>query len=55
MIGRSLTEQEATELIARMKAAAEVAPSIELTPENWIAQFGEDGTVETPRHCQDGC
>lgn len=48
MIGRSLTEQEATELIARMKAAAEVAPSIELTPENWIAQFGVDGTVETP-------
>lgn len=48
MIGRSLTEQEATELIARMKAAAEVAPSIELTPENWIAQFGEDGIVETP-------
>lgn len=48
MIGRSLTEQETTELIARMKAAAEVAPSIELTPENWIAQFGEDGTVETP-------
>ena len=48
MIGRSLTEQEATELIARMVATAEVAPSIELTPENWIAQFGEDGTVETP-------
>lgn len=48
MIGRSLTEQEATELIERMKAVAEVAPSIELTPENWIAQFGEDGTVETP-------
>lgn len=48
MIGRSLTEQEATELIARMEATAEVAPSIELTPENWIAQFGEDDTVETP-------
>lgn len=48
MIGRSLTEQEATELIARMEATAEVAPTIELTPENWIAQFGEDGTVETP-------
>ena len=48
MIGRSLTEQEATELIARMKAAAEVAPSTELTPENWIAQFGEGGIVETP-------
>ncbi len=48
MIGRSLTEQEATELIERMEASAEVAPTIELTPENWIAQFGEDGTVETP-------
>lgn len=48
MIGRSLTEQEATELIKRMEASAEVAPTIELTPENWIAQFGEDGTVETP-------
>lgn len=48
MIGRSLTEQEATELIARMEATAEVAPTIELTPENWIAEFGEDGTVETP-------
>lgn len=48
MIGRSLTEREATELIERMEATAEVAPTIELTPENWIAQFGEDGTVETP-------
>lgn len=48
IIGRSLTEQEATELIARMKAGAEVVPLIELTPENWIAQFGEDGIVETP-------
>lgn len=47
MIGRSLTEQEATELIERMETTAEVAPTIELTPENWIAQFGEDGTVET--------
>jgi len=48
MIGRSLTEQEATELIARMESAAEVAPVVELTPENWIAQFGEEGTVDTP-------
>ena len=48
MIGRSLTEQEATELIERMEATAEIAPTIELTPKNWIAQFGEDGTVETP-------
>lgn len=48
MIGRSLTEQEATELIERMEVSAEVAPTIELTPENWITQFGEDGTIETP-------
>lgn len=48
MIGRSLTDKEATELIERMEATAEIAPTIELTPENWIAQFGEDGTVETP-------
>lgn len=48
MIGRSLTEQEATELIARMEATAEVAPEIELTIENWDAEFGEDGIVNTP-------
>ncbi len=48
MVGRSLSEQEVTDLIAQMEANAEVAPAIELTPENWIAQFGEDGTVKTP-------
>lgn len=47
-VGRSLSEQEATDLITRMEANAEVAPAIELTPENWITQFGEDGTVDTP-------
>lgn len=48
MIGRSLTEQEATELIAKMESVAEVAQEIELTIENWDAEFGEDGIVETP-------
>lgn len=48
MLGRSLSEQEAVDLIAQMKAKAKVAPATELTPENWIAQFGENGTVETP-------
>ena len=48
MVGRSLSEQEATDLIAGMEANAKVASAIELTPENWIAQFGEDGTIETP-------
>lgn len=48
IVGRSLSEQEASDLIARMETNAEVAPAIELTPENWITLFGEDGTVETP-------
>ena len=48
IVGRSLSEQEATDLIAQMESNAEVAPAIELTPDNWIAQFGEDGTVDTP-------
>ena len=48
IVGRSLSEQEASDMIALMEANAEVAPAVELTPENWIAQFGDDGTVETP-------
>lgn len=48
IVGRSLSEQEASDLISRMEANAEVAPATELTPENWIALFGEDGNVETP-------
>ena len=47
-VGRSLTEEEAGALIARMEAGAEAAPELELTPENWMAEFGEDGLVETP-------
>ncbi|MDR1563184.1 MAG: hypothetical protein LBS54_08935, partial [Dysgonamonadaceae bacterium] len=43
-----LTEQEATDLLARMEEQAAEAPVLELTPENWYAEFGEDGTVETP-------
>ncbi|MDE7393143.1 MAG: hypothetical protein K2M80_01535, partial [Muribaculaceae bacterium] len=47
-VGRSLTEAEATEVIGRMEANAETAPELELTPENWLAEFGEDSEVETP-------
>ena len=47
-VGRSLSESEATDLVGRMEASAEVAPTVELTPENWLAQFGEDGMVDTP-------
>lgn len=43
IVGRSLSEQEASDLIARMETNAEVAPAIKLTPENWITLFGEDG------------
>lgn len=48
LIGRSATEEEASEILSQMEAGAEVAPEVELTPENWVAQFGEDGKVETP-------
>ena len=47
-VGRSLSEKEAADMIALMEANAEVAPEIELTIENWNAEFGENGTVETP-------
>ena len=43
-----LTHDEAITIIAQMEERAEVAPEIELTIENWDAQFGEDGYVSTP-------
>ena len=48
LIGRSLTEAEAEALISSMEANAETAPEMELTPENWVAEFGENGEVDTP-------
>ena len=45
---KKLSEQEISALIDNMKANAEIATEIELTPENWIAEFGENGIVETP-------
>ena len=47
MIGRSLTEEEADELILESAARAEQAPEFELTPENWQAEFG-NGILSTP-------
>lgn len=47
-IGRSLSPQEAEEMIRQMEAGAEKAPELELTPENWLAEFGENGMVDTP-------
>lgn len=48
ILGRSATKEEAVRLITLMEEQAENAPRIELTPENWMAQFGMDGEVDTP-------
>lgn len=48
MIGRSLSEEEADATISLMQERASEAPDIELTPENWLREFGEEGKVETP-------
>ena len=48
LVGRSLTDEEAGQVIGQMEAGAEPAPELELTPENWMAQFGEEGKVQTP-------
>lgn len=46
--GHALTHDEATELLSQMESRAEIAPSVELTIENWDSLFGKDGTVNTP-------
>ena len=43
-----LSEEQASSIIEAMKTNAEVAPQLELTPENWVAEFGENGVVSTP-------
>ena len=43
-----LTDREIDNLVKAMKANAEVAEDLELTPENWEDQFGTDGMVPTP-------
>lgn len=47
-IGQSLSKDEADSLVSEMENRAEPARELELTPENWIAEFGEDGKVGTP-------
>ena len=48
LVGRSLTETEAKELIHQMEDKSEIAPTLELTRENWEAVFGKDEKVMTP-------
>lgn len=43
-----LSEADADNVIAQMESSAETAPDLELTPDNWAAEFGEDGIVSTP-------
>jgi hypothetical protein len=46
--GRKLTGEEAEALVSEMEAKAEVAPELELTPDNWVKEFGDSGIVDTP-------
>ena len=48
IIGRSMTEEEAEAFLTAISNNHEVAPELELTPENWYDEFGEDGVVHTP-------
>lgn len=45
---QSLSEVDADNVIAQMESSAEVVPELELTPDNWVVEFGEDGIVSTP-------
>ena len=47
-VGQSLAKEEADNLVSEMENRAEPARELELTPENWTAEFGEDGKVTTP-------
>lgn len=47
-IQRPLTESEADEALSRMEANAVPTPHLELNPQTWVEQFGEDGKVTTP-------
>jgi hypothetical protein len=43
-----LDSEEADILMSAMEDNAEDMPVIELTPDNWVAEFGQNGTVSTP-------
>lgn len=47
-VGRTMTQEEADAFIPQMVQMAEPSVELEFTPENWIAEFGEDGVVPTP-------
>lgn len=43
-----LSSEQVDAFIASMEANAVVAPTLELSPENWEAEFGANGVVATP-------
>ena len=43
-----LSEADADNVISQMESSAETAPDLELTPDNWTTEFGEDGILSTP-------
>ena len=45
---QAMSHDEAIAFIATMESRAEVAPSVDLSIENWDALFGKDGVVNTP-------
>ena len=45
---QAMSHDEAIAFIAAMENRAEVAPSVDLSIENWDALFGKDGIVNTP-------
>ena len=47
-VGGSLSEEEASNLTTEMESRAEKPRDLQLTPDNWYAEFGEDGKVVTP-------
>ena len=48
MLGRSLSAEEAKELVSMMEENAAPVRELELTRENWAEEFGADGVVQTP-------
>ena len=45
---KPLSKEQAEEFISQIEQRAEIAPEMELTPENWEKEFGTDGIVNTP-------
>ncbi len=43
-----LNTEQAEHLLSLMEQNAEAIPTLKLTPDNWVAEFGESGVVQTP-------